>query len=203
MLYNITMKDKYIPLTKSMMDTHKNHLYPYLFSIYYLQESETHYLDKQGAAVKIWLNKNNRGAAQKASGMSRQSFAPYAAPDIVLCQGEFVCMMPAQVWEDWVRFLEQQDKRSWNSWTKLFCYVYFNCSKHTGCTFTHSRDQFEKELGMQPASISSKLIALEQAGFIRRTNYNADQGIARAYLLCEKHWPEYRILEHQKLSTKS
>ena len=36
------------------------------------------------------------------------------------------------------------------------------------------------------ADISKKLIELEEAKFISRTNYNADQGIARAYLLNDR-----------------
>ena len=56
-------------------------------------------------------------------------------------------------------------------------------------------------LGMNAADISKKLIELEEAKFIRRTNYNADQGIARAYLLDESIWPDYRRREMEKFET--
>lgn len=54
---------------------------------------------------------------------------------------------------------------------------------------------------MQGADLSNKLIELEKAYFIRRTSYNADQGIARAYILDERLWPDYRRLEMQKFET--
>jgi hypothetical protein len=196
------MKEIYLPITQSILDTYKNYLYPFLYSIYAMTDNAFCYADRSGVAVKIILDPKLRSTAQKESGMSAKSFNDHIAPDVVLCQDEFVCLMPLQVWEAWIKFLNQQHKRSWNSWTKLFCYVYFQCSRHTGCSFTHSREQFAKSLEMQPASVSEKLIILEKCGFIMRTNYNADQGIARAYSLPEKYWPEYRILEKQKLSTK-
>ena len=52
---------------------------------------------------------------------------------------------------------------------------------------------------MNAADISKKLIELEEAKFISRTNYNADQGIARAYLLNDRLWPSYRIKEIERL----
>lgn len=106
--------------------------------------------------------------------------------------------MPRHVWDKWLEFLWTKSSRSWNSYTKLFCYIYFNAAKHTGCSFTHSREQFQKALGMQAADISKKLIELEDAGFIVRTNYNADQGIARAYMIKEQWWPQYRKYEMEK-----
>ena len=114
-------------------------------------------------------------------------------------QDEFIALMPVEVWDEFVNFLQQQPKRSWNSWTKLWCYLYLNCAKHRGCSFSHSREQFQKALAMQGADLSAKLKGLEAAGFIQRTHYNADEGIARSYALPPHLWTQWRVFEWEKI----
>ena len=190
-----------LPLTQTILDKHLNELYQYLIKVEFLTVREDINIDEYAISCKWYLNHKDKGAAQKYSRMSYNAFSKAQVAEVESCAGEFVVLMPRHAWQKWLRFLWTQSSRSWNSWTKLFCYIYFNAAKHTGCAFTHSREQFQKALGMQAADLSRKLIELEEAKFIRRTNYNADQGIARAYLLDESIWPDYRRREMEKFET--
>lgn len=52
---------------------------------------------------------------------------------------------------------------------------------------------------MQGADLSAKLKGLEAAGFIQRTHYNADEGIARSYALPPHLWTQWRVFEWEKI----
>ena len=188
-----------LPLTQTILDTYKNELYQYLIKVEFLTVHENINIDEYGVSCQWYLDLTRKGAAQKYSRMSYNAFVKPAVAAVEKVADEFVVLMPQHVWQKWLEFLWTKSSRSWNSWTKLFCYVYFNAAKHTGCSFTHSREQFQTALGMNAADISKKLIELEEAKFISRTNYNADQGIARAYLLNDRLWPSYRLKEIERL----
>lgn len=188
-----------LPLTQTILDTYKNELYQYLIKVEFLTVHENINIDEYGVSCQWYLDLTRKGAAQKYSRMSYNAFVKPVVAEVEKVADEFVVLMPQHVWQKWLEFLWTKSSRSWNSWTKLFCYVYFNAAKHTGCSFTHSREQFQTALGMNAADISKKLIELEEAKFISRTNYNADQGIARAYLLNDRLWPSYRLKEIERL----
>lgn len=188
-----------LPLTQTILDTYKNELYQYLIKVEFLTVHENINIDEYGVSCQWYLDLTRKGAAQKYSRMSYNAFCKAPVTEVEKVVDEFVVLMPRHVWQKWLEFLWTKSSRSWNSWTKLFCYVYFNAAKHTGCSFTHSREQFQAALGMNAADISKKLIELEEAKFISRTNYNADQGIARAYLLNDRLWPSYRLKEIDRL----
>ena len=188
-----------LPLTQTILDTYKNELYQYLIKVEFLTVHENINIDEYGVSCQWYLDLTKKGAAQKYSRMSYNAFSKAQVAEVEKVADEFVVLMPQHVWQKWLEFLWTKSSRSWNSWTKLFCYVYFNAAKHTGCSFTHSREQFQTALGMNAADISKKLIELEEVNFISRTNYNADQGIARAYLLNDRLWPSYRLKEIERL----
>ena len=50
---------------------------------------------------------------------------------------------------------------------------------------------------MQGADVSYKLGVLEEQGFIQRTTYNADEGIARSYTLMPDCWTTWRTQEFE------
>lgn len=153
-----------------------------------MTEKEIDNVDEYMISCKWFIAAKKLAYARDKSHLTSKSFNDHAAKSLVWVHDEFVALMPLEVWDEFVEFLQQHDKRSWNSWTKLWCYIYFNASKHKGCSFSHSREQFQRELGMQGASVSSKIKELEDAGFLQRTNYNADQGIARSYVLPQRLW---------------
>lgn len=188
-----------LPLSESIFEKHLNELYQYLIKVEFLTVHENINIDEYGVSCQWYLDLTRKGAAQKYSRMSYNAFGKAQVAEVEKVADEFVVLMPQHVWQKWLEFLWTKSSRSWNSWTKLFCYVYFNAAKHTGCSFTHSREQFQVALGMNAADISKKLIELEEANFISRTNYNADQGIARAYLLNDRLWPSYRLKEIERL----
>lgn len=195
----MTMPATVIPISQSILDKHLNELYQYLIKVEFLTVHENIIIDEYGVSCQWYLDLTRRGAAQKYSRMSYNAFVKAPVAEVETVAKEFVALMPRHVWQKWLNFLWTKSSRTWNSWTKLFCYVYFNAAKHTGCAFTHSREQFQAALNMNAADISKKLIELEHNGFLQRTNYNADQGIARAYILPVDLWTEYRSKEIEYL----
>ena len=170
-------------MTQTLIEEHLNHLYPFLMSIRYTTEREIINIDEFMISCKWILNYDKLQDARKISGLTAKSFNPHVAPRFLWCKDVFVALMPIETWDKFVDFLHLHDKRSWNSWTKLWCYVYFNCARHRGFSFSHSREQFAAALRMQEGTISARLIELEQNNFLMRTKYNADQGIARTYAI--------------------
>lgn len=156
-------------------------------------------IDEYSVSCQWYLDLTRKAAAQNYSRLSYNAFSRGKVAAVETVAKEFVALMPRHVWQKWLEFIWTKNSRGWNSWTKLFCYIYFNAAKHTGCSFTHSREQFQAALNMNAADISKKLIELEHNGFIKRTNYNADQGIARAYILPRELWTEYRCKEIERL----
>lgn len=183
-------EDFYIPLTQSIFNIYPN-LYIYLTVM--RNQTVKHFFNFSKHSLYSYHQINtDYHISRAACGMHRNNFNK-AAKEIPLEQrfsDESICLMPIQVWDKWENWVERFIMRARNSWTRVFCYVYFNADKWDN-NYTNSVDNIAAELQMDSNDVSKKLIMLQQAGWISRSFYLVNTS-ARTYSINEP-WLSYSM----------
>lgn len=165
----------YIKQTKNLFITLLTWRYTMTFVTYNFINLSARMIRDTKASIKT---------AREASGLSRQTFDAVAkkVPEMQELDGSFVILVPIKLIDHWAEWLQNQSPKSREVWTRLYFYIYFN-----SCAFTSgyqdSVENIAATLKMGHSDVSHKLIELENANFLRRSNYASVAQLARCYTI--------------------